>query len=556
MTLSLISLIWRTVRHLRPEQVYWRVVFKLARPRLPSRAIEATQKTPSGMWSPMAERRQSLFGPTAFRVLNTDYDIDTGGWDAPALPKLLQYNLHYFDDLNSQNANNRRKWHHDLIALWITENPPARGCGWEPYPTSLRITNWIKWALSGECLPLEAKLSLVAQTRWLAKRLEWHLLGNHLFVNAKALVFSGLFFEGPEAEKWLAQGLKILAREVPEQILSDGGQFELSPMYHALALEDMLDLANLAQAFDGSLTPQQKTLFGDWRAHIPAMLHWLETLSHPDGGIAFFNDASFGIAPENNALFEYALRLKITPTPATTTLTHLPISGYARLELGTAVVLADIAPVGPDYLPAHAHADTLSFEMSFNKSRVIVNSGTSVYGISAERHRQRGTKTHSTLCLANENSSEVWGGFRVGRRSRVSGVSAEQKPEALKLAAQHDGYSHLAGRPVHRRAWCLKNNSLTIQDDIMGNGTQPCDIRFHLAPEVHAEASSQGAVLLSDVKGKHIARVSFGQKGVMSIESSTWHPEFGMAVPNQCISIRVAENAPFSHVTTFEWSEK
>jgi uncharacterized heparinase superfamily protein len=286
------------------------------------------------------------------------------------------------------------------------------------------------------------------------------------------------------------------------------------------------------------------------------MLHWLETLSHPDGGIAFFNDASFGIAPENSALFDYALRLEITPTPATTTLTHLPISGYARLELGTAVVLADIAPVGPDYLPAHAHADTLSFEMSLNKSRVIVNSGISVYGISAERHRQRGTKAHSTLCLVNENSSEVWGGFRVGRRARVSGVLAEQEPEALNLTAQHDGYCHLAGGPKHRRTWCLENSSLTIHDDIIGTNFQPCEIRLHLAPEVHAEVPGQGAVLLSDGKGHHIARVSFSNKGTLNIENGTWHPEFGMAVPNQCISIRVTENAPFSHVTTFEWSEK
>ena len=556
MKLSHINLIWRTVRHLRPVQVYWRVVFRLARPRVPSRAIEATQNALSGIWSPVAERRQSLYGPTAFRVLNTDYDIGIGGWDAPTLPKLLHYNLHYFDDLNSQNANDRTKWHHDLIAHWIAENPPARGSGWEPYPTSLRITNWIKWALSGGCLPLEAKLSLVGQTRWLTRRLEWHLLGNHLFVNAKALVFSGLFFDGPEAQKWLAQGLKILAREVPEQILPDGGQFELSPMYHALALEDMLDLANIAQAFDGSLTPKQKALFSDWRARIPAMLHWLKTLSHPDGRIAFFNDASFGIAPENSALFDYALRLKITQPPATTTLTHLPISGYARLELGTAVVLADIAPVGPDYLPAHAHADTLSFEMSLNKSRVIVNSGISVYGISAERHRQRGTGAHSTLCLVNENSSEVWGSFRVGRRARVSGVSAKQEPEALKLTAQHDGYCHLPGRPLHRRTWCLKNSSLTIHDDIIGTNFQPCDIRFHLAPEIHAEISSQGTVLLSDGKGDHIARVSFAKKGTLNIENSTWHPEFGKVVPNLCISIRLNENAPYSHLTTFEWSKK
>lgn len=554
MKLTRINLIWRTVRHLRLVQIYWRVIFRLVRPSVSSRSIHVTQRTPSGIWSAVAERRQSLYGPESFRVLNIDYDISVAGWSPPAHSKLLCYNLHYFDDLNSQNANDRTKWHHDLITNWIAENPPTKGSGWEPYPTSLRITNWIKWALSGECLPLEVKRSLVVQTRWLARRLEWHLLGNHLFANAKALVFSGLFFEGPEAQKWLVQGLKILAREVPEQILHDGGQFERSPMYHALALEDMLDLANISQAFDASLTSNQKSLFSGWRVRIPAMLHWLKTLSHPDGKIAFFNDASFRVAPDNTALFDYALRLKIMPIPTARALTHLPISGYARLELGTAVVLADIAPVGPDYLPGHAHADTLSFEMSLNKSRVIVNSGTSVYGISAERHRQRGTRAHSTLCLANENSSEVWAGFRVGRRARVTKASAKQELGALELVAQHDGYCHLSGRPQHRRFWCLKNNSLTIQDHIIGTNLQHCEIRFHLAPEVYAETPSQGIVILTDSNGDHISQVNCSQKGTLNIEKSTWHPEFGKVLPNLCISILLNESAPFSHLTTIEWS--
>ena len=40
------------------------------------------------------------------------------------------------------------------------------------------------------------------------------------------------------------------ARELPEQILADGGHFELSPMYHALVLEDLLDLVNIARRYD------------------------------------------------------------------------------------------------------------------------------------------------------------------------------------------------------------------------------------------------------------------------------------------------------------------
>ncbi|MFB1490650.1 MULTISPECIES: heparinase II/III family protein [unclassified Thiocapsa] len=52
-----------------------------------------------------------------------------------------------------------------------------------------------------------------------------------------------------------------------------------------------------------------------------------------------------------------------------------------HLEAGSAVALLDVAPIGPDYLPGHAHADTLSFELSLFGQRVIVNGGTSRYRI-------------------------------------------------------------------------------------------------------------------------------------------------------------------------------
>lgn len=80
-----------------------------------------------------------------------------------------------------------------LILRWVEENPPAVGNGWEPYPTSLRIVNWIKWAQAGNLLPESARQSLAIQVRWLSKRVEHHLLANHLFVNAKALAIAGMF---------------------------------------------------------------------------------------------------------------------------------------------------------------------------------------------------------------------------------------------------------------------------------------------------------------------------------------------------------------------------
>ena len=266
---------WHTLRHLRPIQFYGRIWFRLLRPRVDLRPAPPLRLLCGRDWVKPARRKARLLGSERFCFLNETHDLADHGWDDPALEKLWRYNLHYFDDLNAQDAIARAEWQQALLLRWVRENPPAVGTGWEPYPTSLRIVNWVKWALDGNTLPSECADSLAVQARWLAQRLEIHLRGNHLFANAKALVFASLFFDGPEAVGWMEKGMRILAREVPEQILSDGGQFERSTMYHALALEDMLDLCNVMEAFAGAVLPLWRATLEDWRGLIGPMRGWL-----------------------------------------------------------------------------------------------------------------------------------------------------------------------------------------------------------------------------------------------------------------------------------------
>src|SRR5256886_1999792 len=188
-------------------------------------------------------REGSLVEESVFRFLNVERSLsDAAGWNDPGADRLWLYNLHYFDDLNAAGRGHRRAWHERLVARWITENPPGFGAGWEPYPLSLRIVNWIKWACSGFSLSDAAVHSLAVQTRYLRRRLEYHLLGNHLLANAKALVFAGMFFEGDESEKWLAAGLGILESELTEQILADGGHFERRSEEHTSELQSQSNL--------------------------------------------------------------------------------------------------------------------------------------------------------------------------------------------------------------------------------------------------------------------------------------------------------------------------
>jgi uncharacterized heparinase superfamily protein len=534
--MTALSRYWHTLWHLRPGQITNRLRFRLSRPR-PDLAPAPPVRHLPGPWVQPAARRQSLLGPFRFDFLNQQ--AEPLHWDEAGYSKLWRYNLHYFDDLNADRAANRRIWHHALIARWIADNPPASGSGWEPYPTSLRIVNWIKFALCGNELSPEANQSLAVQVRWLAQRIEWHLLGNHLFSNGKALLFAGRYFAGPEAEGWTELGCRILSHEIEEQICADGGHFERSTMYHALALEDALDLHNLERAASSSGIEETAM-------PIAPMRDWLAAMRHPDGEIALFNDAAIGIAPSPAELEAYAHRLGL-PLLGAAPPSSLPVSGYERLEMGPAVVLADVAPLGPDYLPAHGHADTLTFEMSLDGRRLIVNSGTSVYGLGAERLRQRGTSAHNTVVLDGQDSSEVWGGFRVARRATVSGRQRQDRADEMLLTATHDGYRRLPGRPVHRRTWRLTGDRLAIADNVEGGFTQ-AEAMLHFHPGVRVERRCSDIIATLE-NGREVVIAVAG--ALVSIEPCLYHPEFGLAIESHKLVARMTGS---TITTTLVWT--
>jgi uncharacterized heparinase superfamily protein len=550
---------WYTLRQLKPVQFYGRLWFRLYRPRVNTTVLTPPLGLERGNWQPPAAQAPSMLGPSQFRFLNHDHSLPAqDGWNDGKLDKLWLYNLHYFDDLNARDADQRGAWHQALLQRWMRENPPGSGNGWEPYPTSLRIVNWVKWLAAGNSASPGMVQSLATQARWLSKRLEWHLLGNHLFANAKALVFAGLFFEGAEASAWLATGLKIIARELPEQVLADGGNFERSPMYHAIFLEDVLDLVNAAQRWPGQVPDVP---VAQWCEVAVRMLDWLAAMTHPDIEIALFNDAAFGVAPNLAELRCYAQRLRIPSVIADSirnpvqpkawmpdqvrhdngdltalSLVHFPDSGYVRLEQDNAVALLDVAPIGPDYLPGHAHADTLSFEFSVCGQRVVVNGGTSRYGLGPERLRERGTAAHSTVQVGGLDSSEVWGGFRVARRANPFDVQILDKPGKLQVACSHDGYMRLNGAPVHRREWVMERGSLRVADAVLG-GTHVALARYILHPDVQIAADGENTWQLTLPKGQSL-RVKV-LAGRARLEPASYAPEFGIVLSTRCLAVEL-----------------
>ncbi|HZO90071.1 MAG TPA: alginate lyase family protein [Chthonomonadaceae bacterium] len=495
-----------------------------------------------GRWTQPARREPSLLGPQTFLFLNRKQELTfPAGWDDSALEKLWLYNLHYFDDLNAREAERRADWHRALLARWIADSPPGQGTGWEPYPLSLRLVNWIKWALGGHALPEEALHSLAVQARYLHGRLEWHLLGNHLFENIKALIAAGLFFAGPEAERWLALGLRLLDQELHEQILPDGGHFERSPMYHSILTEDLLDLINLTAVYPEAFAADRAALPGLWMDTVQRMRRWLKTMCHPDGQIAFFNDAAWDIAPAPAEMDAYAGRLGLPSVAAPEDgLTHLQQSGYIRMQCGPAVALLDVGPVGPDYLPGHAHADTLSFELSLYGARVLVNAGTSTYVSGPQRQWERSTAAHNTVTVDGQDSSEVWGGFRVARRARPAALCLSAPNERpLQVSAAHDGYLRLPGRVLHRRSWSLTARSLEIRDTLEGRFSAAV-ARFHLHPCLVPQQTAASPEGIRFLFSGHT--LIWRPQGVAaSLEQSAFHPGFGLSQPTICLTARFQE---------------
>lgn len=529
---------WHTVRYLKPIQVYGRLWFKLHRPGVGGNGAGAGLRARSGAWVAPVEKRPSLIGPARLLLCGEQHEIaGPGDWNNPRWDKLWLYHLHYFDHLNATGADQRGAQHLALLRRWLLENPAGRGIGWEPYPLSLRIVNWIKWMLRGHRPDRRLPAALGEQAGFLRRRLEVHLLGNHLLANAKALVFAGLFLAGQGPDEWLRKGLRILERELPEQILEDGGHFERSPMYHAIILEDLLDLINATRAYAHALP-------GEWRRRTEAawpetarrMLAWLRVMCHPDGDIALFNDAALEVAAPPADLEAYARRLGIEPAAvAAADCVRLRDSGYIRVRQGAFTAFLDVAPLGPDYLPGHGHADTLGFELSIGRQRVIVDTGTGCYGEGPERLRQRATAAHNTVTVDGLDSSEVWSGFRVARRARPLDLDVRETGDDVRVACSHDGYRRLPGRVTHRRRWLINDRRVAVWDSLGGRFTEAV-ARFHLHPQVTAEIddASTGRLLLPG--GTIIDWRCSG--ATAALRKATYHPRFGTAVANQCLEMR------------------
>jgi Heparinase II/III-like protein/Heparinase II/III N-terminus len=264
--------------------------------------------------------------------------------------------------------------------------------------------------------------------------------------NARALVVGGAAFGASDLQR---QGIDLLRRELPVQILRDGGHYERSPAYHLVVLRDLLEVQ--------AVSPHS------WLVEaIERMRVFAAALARPDGAPALFNDGTVD-GP--------CLEL---PEPAAG-LSVFGESGFVVVRDGALWLAFRCGPAAPSFLPAHAHADALSLQLWWRGRPVLVDPGVFTYEPGPERDWYRSTAAHSTLRVDGRDQFRLWGAFRSGPLPKV----------ALRYAREHavEASVVLPGRIRHVRRIEWVDNEVEINDRLEGRGRHRIESRLVWAPE-------------------------------------------------------------------------
>ncbi len=499
-------------------------------------------------------------GQGRFQFLNERGELGVPpDWSAPSKSQLWRYHLHYFDALIDLVIGSDHPWPaaRELIEGWIATNSVdgtrATGDAWHPYVVSLRMVNWML-ALSAigaaSDVPVSVRHSLAEHALFLERNLETDVGGNHLLKNLKAMVFAGCFWDGTQAGRWRQQFTGRFVQELDRQLLSDGGHYERSPLYHSQVLCDAIEVAAL-------LVSRRDELAAPLLRLVNRMDRFLTEVTHPDGEIALFNDSAFGMTPAPALLHRAVAALSGEQTGLTTPRLALLIgsevrpkveepvtglgegSGYVAVPGGnsTRFLLADVGAVCPDDLPAHAHADLLSFELSLDGRRMIVDSGVGEYAAGPWRDYYRSTRAHNTVVVDGTEQSDCWGSFRVGRRAAPANVVLQRDEQTVVLEAEHTGYDHLQAGARHRRRFTWTNDGFwLIADSLIGGGQHSWSSLCHFHPEV--EVADQGPSWIRLVRDRSVLDLcwyGFGGASIVRGQSDPiqgWYADhFGPAAP-------------------------
>ncbi|HEY7006992.1 MAG TPA: heparinase II/III family protein, partial [Sphingomicrobium sp.] len=295
------------------------------------------------------------------------------------------------------------------------------------------------------------------------------------------VVAAGLLVQGGVPR--VARGEAGLGRALAAAQFDDGGLVSRSPFEQVQLVERMGLLRACYQA-------AKQTIPDGIEAAAQASLAALHGVTMGDGALSSWQGCNPGEPARLTALIEgCGLRARPLRQPRGW--------GYHRMSALGTVLVVDAAPPPPQKVAEHSSASTLAFELSDGGQRLVVNCGGPgplptelpdelVQGL-------RTTAAHSTLVLADTNSTNILADGSLGKGVEDVGITRSEDNDSSRLEATHDGYVRAFGL-VHKRSLMLGNDGKEIRgsDQLIAKGRKKIResaayaVRFHLAPGVEA----------------------------------------------------------------------
>ena len=393
----------------------------------------------------------------------TDLDFATVGTEGSMAEQLQGFS--WLRDLSAAaSRENGARLAEAMLGRWLIAHGTKVDAAWAPHLWGERILFWTAYApyilSSADSGYRSALLNTLARgARHLDTNAEKAPAGLQRITAWCGVVAAGLLVQGGVPR--VARGEAGLARALAAAQFDDGGLVSRSPFEQAL-LVDRLGLLRSCYLAAKQIIPE------GIEAAAAAALAALHGVTLGDGALSSWQGCNPGEASRLTALIE-GCGLRARP------LRNARGWGYQRLSaLGTIVIL-DAAPPPPAKIAAQGSASTLAFELSDGPQRLVVNCGgpgplpTDLPEELVEGLRT--TAAHSTLILADTNSTNIMADGSLGKGVEDVTIDRSEDNDASRLESSHDGYVRAFGL-VHKRSVMLGNDGKDLRgaDQLIGKG--------------------------------------------------------------------------------------
>ncbi len=407
-----------------------------------------------------------------------------------------------------------------IVARWLADHAEFDAVAWAPDIIARRLFFWTAYApyiLSSPDLVYRSTVlnALARMARHLDRTIDRLPDGVVRVTAAAGLNVAALLIPGVDARLARAEGL--LDRAVAAVVAGDGGVADR-------AASTQLELIELLLQVRATYAARGRAPAGALVAALDRLVPALAAVVMGDGGVGAWHGRG-GLTPARLAAAFAASGVVARPPRAAGP------AGYQRLTGGGTVLVVDAAPPPQARAGGGGHAATLAFELSDGAQRLVVNCGApGVLPLAAELAAGlRTTAAHSTLILADSNSTRIRPDGALGRGVEEVVVSRHESEEGGWLDLAHDGYVRRFGLRHRRRLFLSANGAdLRGEDSLEPAGSRRYraarhgfDVRFHLGPGVEATPTADGQAALLRLPDGRVWQMRV-RGGPLTIDDSVW----------------------------------